>query len=85
MKDGRRQNQRQREESHRTDPPLIAIIAFQLVSISARSGLSGLRLSSRRPASPGGLSAFRHSQALADMLKAKPEGLSVLTRREAPC
>jgi hypothetical protein len=41
MKDGRRQNQRQREESHRTDPPLIAIIAFQLVSISARSGLSG--------------------------------------------
>src|SRR5215207_1180367 len=35
MKDGRRQNQRQREESHRTDPPLIAIIAFQLVSISA--------------------------------------------------
>src|SRR5215204_152195 len=30
MKDGSRQNQRQCEESHRTDPPLIAIIAFQL-------------------------------------------------------
>src|SRR5215216_869273 len=47
MKDGSRQNQRKREKSHEINAPLIAIIAFQLISTRPYGRLSAraLRLS----------------------------------------